>query len=156
MNGFASLAFLVLGLLAPPISGPEVGKELPELKATPVPGDENCKPEIVMKRGEKAPGAVVLVRGGDIDRPAARFLRLLVERCAKDNPAAYVNVAWVTEEMEKTIDRVAVIQGALKHGKLRYSSVAKENESIQPWGLSTKAGYTDVTSKAGKVFLSIG
>jgi hypothetical protein len=136
------------------LSGPDIGKRVPELPVLAATGP-NAGNEIdyADQRKEK-PTVYVFIQADKWDRPMARFLRGLDEAMPKISQDAYVVAVWLTADQEKTKQYLPVAQQSLQLANSALTQFTGEASGPANWKLHSGAHLTAVVVAKGIVSAS--
>ena len=131
-------------------SGPEKGAKVPALKVYDCTGENKGKTvDYVALRKDKTT-VYLLLAADKFDRPMNRFMKTLDTKIEKDLKDVYVVAVWLTDDTEKTNERLPVIQQSVMYEKTALTSF-KGKEGPKDWGINTDAHLTAIVVTKGKV-----
>jgi hypothetical protein len=136
-------------------SGPAKATAIPALKVHDCTGHHKDKTvDYAALRKDKVT-VYFLLPADKFDRPMNRFMKALDTKVAKDMPGVYMVAVWLTDDAEKTNERLALVQQSVMYEKTALTSF-KGKDGPKGWDVNSDAHLTVVVAAKGKVAVRFG
>jgi hypothetical protein len=136
-------------------SGPEKGKNVPELKVYDVTGENKDKELNYVKERKDKTTVYLVIHASKFDRPMAQFMKKLDETVAKDE-GVYVVAVWLTDDTDKTKNYLPKAQQSLQFNNTALTYFPGDKEGPKDWNINGDAHLTAVVAHNGKVVALFG
>ncbi len=138
-------------------SGPEKGKDVPALKVYDATGVNKEKEiDYVAERKDK-PTLYLLIRADKFDRPMNRFMKTLDTALVKDFKDVYVVAVWLTDDVDKTKERLPLIQKSVQYEQTALTCFTGDvKDGPKNWNVNGDAHLTAVLVNKQKVTATFG
>lgn len=154
---FTVLVGLGLGAQAQEIaSGPAQGAAVPSLKVYDATGPFKEQEVDYPAQRKGRPSIYLFVQADLFDRPMNRFMKNIDSAIKKDFANAYVVAVWLTEDVNKTKERLPVYQQSVKYEATALTCFPGDKAGPKDWHISDKGGITVVLANQNKVVLAYG
>src|SRR5262249_46722903 len=117
-------------------SGPGKGEKIPELKVFDATGPHKDKDVDYAAERKDKPTIYYLIRDDKFDRPMNRFLKTLDQQLAKDFKDVYAVAVMVTEDLDKTKERLPKVQQSVMYDA---TALTCTKESPKGWNVNSDA-----------------
>jgi hypothetical protein len=151
-----------LALLANPAraqdvtSGPDKGAKVPELKVFDATGAHKDKDVDYAGERKDKPTIYLFVNAEKFDRPMNRFMKTLDGIVKKDFEGAYVVAVWVGGDVDKTKERLPLVQKSVDYEATALTVFTGAKEGPKGWNVNGDAHLTAVVANKGKVAATFG
>jgi hypothetical protein len=135
-------------------SGPDVGSNIPPLRAAVVTGDNAGQELDVAQRRGAMPTVYIFIQADKWDRPVARFLRTLDDELRKNRTDVAAVATWLTDDVEGAKDYLPKAQQSLQLSQTSLAVFAGDKNGPPGWGINTSAHLTAVIATDSRVIAS--
>jgi hypothetical protein len=133
------------------VSGPEKGAKTPALEVFDATGPNRGKTVDYAAERKDRPTVYAFVQADQFDRPMNRFLKELDKSVRADAPDAYVVAVWLTDDVDKTKEKLPIVQQSVQYGATALTCFPGDKAGPKGWGVNADARLTVVVANKQKV-----